>query len=129
VTRNRASAKAAGSRMERLVADYLAEHVDDRVDRRVKNGAKDKGDIGGLRHMGGRVVVEVKDYGGRLQAGPWLGEAETERGNDDALAGLVVAKRARHAAPEDQVVLLTLGELVALLTGNRDHYRRAVTDT
>ena len=119
MSRSRASAKAAGSSFERLVADYLAAAVDDRIDRRAKTGAKDKGDVGGLRHMGGRVVLECKDYGGRFNVGPWLAEAETERGNDDALAGLVVAKRRGTTDPAAQVVFLTLGDLVALLTGTR----------
>lgn len=117
--RSRATAKRAGSSFERLVADYLAEHVDDRIDRRVKTGAKDCGDIGGLRHMGQRVVIEAKDCGGRLEAGPWIGEAEVERGNDDAGVGLVVAKRRGTAQPGDQFVLMTLRDLVSLLTGTR----------
>lgn len=119
MTRNRASAKAAGARFERNVADYLAEHVDDRIDRRVKTGAADKGDIAGIRHMGGRVVLEAKDYGGRYLVGPWLTEADVERGNDDALAGAVVAKRRGTTDPGDQVVFMTLRDLVALLTGVR----------
>lgn len=119
MTRNRASAKAAGSRFERIVADYLAAHVDDRIDRRVKTGSKDRGDIGGLRHMGGRVVVEVKDYGGQIKAGPWTDEAEVERLNDDATAALVVAKRRGTQRPGDQYVVMTLRDLVALLTGER----------
>lgn len=119
MTRTRASAKAAGSRFERAVADYLARHVDDRIDRRVKTGAKDRGDIGGLRHMGARIVVECKDHGGRHQVGPWLTEAEVERGNDDATAGIVIAKRRGTTDPGDQVVLLTLRDLVAILTGTR----------
>ncbi len=120
MTRSRASAKQAGARFERLIADHLRDTVDDRIDRRVKTGAKDRGDIGGLRHMGGRVVVEVKDYGGRLLVGPWLNEAEVERGNDDALAGIVVAKRRGTNDPADQTVLMTLRDLAALLTGTRD---------
>ena len=121
MTRNRASAKAAGARMEALVANYLAEHVDDRIERRAKTGAKDRGDIGGLRAMGKRVVVETKDYGGRYQIGPWLTETETERLNDDAHVGLVVAKRRGTQDPGDQVVILTLRDLVALFTGERPH--------
>lgn len=121
MTRSRASAKKAGSSFERLIGDHLAKHVDDRIDRRVKNGAKDRGDIGGLRHMGGRVVIEAKDYGGRLMPGPWIAEAETERGNDDALAGLVIAKRRGTTDPGQQFVLMTVNDLTALLTGNRDH--------
>lgn len=120
MARSRASAKAAGTRHERAVADYLAQHVDDRIDRRVKAGAKDRGDIGGVRHLGARVVVECKNTS-RLDVGTWLREAEVERGNDDATVGLVVAKRHGKGAPADQLVLMTLGDLVAMLTGSRDH--------
>lgn len=120
MARSRASAKAAGTRHERAVADYLAQHVDDRIDRRVKAGSKDRGDIGGVRHLGARVVVECKNTS-RLDVGTWLREAEVERGNDDATVGLVVAKRHGKGAPADQLVLMTLGDLVALLTGSRDH--------
>lgn len=119
MSRSRASAKDAGSRFERAIADVLAKLVDDRIDRRVRTGAKDRGDIAGLRHMGQRVVIECKDYGGQLKPGPWLGEADVERGNDDAMAGLVVAKRRAHGDPLDQYVLMTMRDLVALLTGER----------
>jgi hypothetical protein len=64
-------------------------------------------------------VVETKDYGGRLEVGPWLTEAEIERGIDDALAAMVVSKRRGKAQAGDQVVMLTLRDLVALLTGER----------
>lgn len=119
MTRSMASAKAAGARFERLIADYLAEHVDDRVDRRVKTGGKDKGDIAGLRHMGGRIVLELKDYGGRYLLGPWLREADIERGNDDAMVGAVVIKRRGTTDPGDQVVAMTLRDFIALMTGER----------
>lgn len=128
MTRNRRSARAAGPRFERQTADYLAEHVDDRIDRRVKTGAKDRGDIGGVRHMGGRVVIECKDVT-RCDLAGWVTEAEIERGNDDALAGLVVHKRRGRGDPADQYVTLTLGELVALLTGSREHLSHASGDT
>lgn len=120
MARTNASARAAGTRHERAIADYLALHVDDRIDRRPKMGAKDRGDIGGLRHMGGRIVIECKNTS-RLDIGTWIRETETERGNDDALAGIVIAKRHGKAAPADQLVLMTLGDLVALLTGTRHH--------
>jgi len=119
MSRTNASARAAGARFERCIADYLAEHVDDRVDRRVKTGSKDRGDISGLRHMGGRIVLELKDYGGRYLLGPWLREAEIERANDDALAGAVVIKRRGVSDPGDQVVAMTVRDLVALITGER----------
>lgn len=119
MTRSRASAKAAGASFERKIADHLAAVIDDRIDRRVKTGAKDRGDIGGVRHMGGRIVIECKDYGGVIKAGPWIAEAETERGNDDALAGIVIAKRRGTTKPGDQYVLMTVNDLTALLTGER----------
>jgi hypothetical protein len=112
-----------GSSFERLIADYLARTIDDRIDRRVKNGAKDRGDIGGLRHMGHRLVIECKNTAKTL-LGPWASEAEVERGNDDALAGLIIHKRHGKGQPEDQWVTLTVGDLVALLTLSRDHLNK-----
>lgn len=120
MSRSRASAKAAGSRFERQIADCLAEHVDDRVDRRVKAGAADKGDVGGVRtSTGARVVIETKDYAGRYEVGTWLREAEVERINDSAEVGLVIAKRRGITDPLHQVVLMEVADLVALLTGER----------
>lgn len=118
MTRNRKSAKAAGARFERQIADALAAHVDDRIDRRVKSGSKDRGDIAGLRHMGQRVVIECKDTA-KLSLGTWVNEAEVERGNDDATVGLVAHKRRGHGDPLDQYVTCTMRDLIALLTGER----------
>jgi hypothetical protein len=118
VTRNRQSAKAAGARFERTVADYLAAHIDDRIDRRPKTGAKDRGDITGWRHAGMRIVAELKDVA-RLQLGTWIAEAETERLNDDAQVGLVIHKRHGKADPGEQLVAMTLRDLVTLLTTER----------
>lgn len=120
MSRTRASAKAAGTRMETLVASYLAAHVDDRIERRRLSGAKDRGDISGLRHMGGRVVVEVKDTA-KPQLGAWASELSAEIGNDSAVCGVIVHKRHGHGDPADQWVTTTLGELVAFINGNRDH--------
>jgi hypothetical protein len=58
VTRNRASPGKAGSAFETLVSNYLAATVDDRIERRARNGSKDRGDVSGFRHMGERIVVE-----------------------------------------------------------------------
>ena len=118
VTRNRASAKAAGAKFERIMADYLAAFIDDRIDRRVKTGANDRGDIGGLRHLSQRVVIECKDVA-KMQLGPWLNEAEIERGNDDAIAGIVFHKRHGVADPGAQIVSMTARDFVALMTGWR----------
>lgn len=116
--RNRASAKKAGTAFETLIAAYLAEHVDNRIERRTRHGRSDRGDIAGLRHMGERVVIECKDTS-RWTPGEWLREAEIERGNDDAVAGLVVAKKRGTADPGDAVVLMSLRDLTSLLLGYR----------
>jgi hypothetical protein len=118
MTRSRTSARAAGARFERLVADYLAATVDDRVDRRVKAGAADKGDIGGLRIHGQRLVVECKDTA-RTDLAGWTSEAHAEAANDGALAGIVVHKRRGVADPGRQWVTMELCDLVALITGVR----------
>jgi hypothetical protein len=119
VSRTRASAKAAGARFERVIADYLAAHIDDRIDRRVKTGSKDRGDIGGLRSAHGhRMVAELKDCA-RLELGPWKKEADTESRNDDAIAGVVIHKRVAHGNPGDQWVHMTVDDLIALITGVR----------
>lgn len=118
MTRSRATARKAGTAFERLIANTLAEHVDDRIDRRVKTGSKDRGDISGLRFLGRRVVLELKDVA-RLDLSGWVNESEIERGNDDAIAGLVVHKRRGHGDGLDQYVTCTVRDLVALLTGVR----------
>ena len=120
MTRNRKSAKTAGTRFETAIAQYLAEQLeDDRIERRRLGGRFDRGDIAGLRHHGQRLVIEVKDYGGQIKAGPWVEEAHVEAGNDSALCGLVVAKRRGTTDPGSQYVLCTVNDLIALLTGHR----------
>lgn len=118
MSRNRASAKKAGTSFETSIAECLAKHVDDRIERRTKNGSKDRGDIGGVRHMGQRVVIECKNVT-KMSIGTWVAEAEIERGNDDAVAGLVAHKRVRHGDPLDQYVTCTMRDLIALMTGER----------
>ncbi|MGO2600841.1 MAG: hypothetical protein ACTH7X_08640 [Brevibacterium aurantiacum] len=120
MARSRASAKAAGSRHERVIADYLAEHVDDRIDRRVKTGAADRGDLGGVRTaLGEKVVVELKDYGGQIKASEWVREAHVEALNDSAPLGVVVAKRRGVTDPGAQFVLMTVDDLIVLLGKDR----------
>lgn len=118
VARNRRSAKQAGARFERQVADYLRDNVDDRIDRRVKTGAKDRGDVGGVRAYGERVVIECKNVT-RISLAECHAEAEVARGNDDAIAALLVHKRHGVADPAKQWVTCSLADLAALLTGVR----------
>ncbi len=117
MTRSRRSAKTAGSRFESLIAAALRLALDDdRIERRARNGARDRGDISGVRLHGQRVVIECKDSA-RVCLPEWTTEAHTEAGNDDALVGLVVSKRKGVADPMRQWVHMTVADLVAILTG------------
>ena len=123
--RTRKSAKDAGARFERSIADYLARALgDDRIDRRVKTGSKDRGDIAGVRMRGRRVVIECKDYGGRHKLPEWLKEADTERGNDDAAYGVVVWKRRGSADPAEQFVTMTAETFAAIVAGGPELLER-----
>lgn len=121
--RNRKSAKAAGSRFEREVAEALAHALDDdRIERRARNGNRDRGDIAGLRIHGQRIVVEAKNCA-RINLAGWAAEADIERGNDDALAGVIAHKRHGTGNPLDQWITMTVREFAALIAGHRteDH--------
>lgn len=74
------------------------------------------------RAHGKKVVAECKNVS-QWSPGTWLKEAEAERINDDALAGVVIAKRHGVADPGQQVVLMTLADFAALLAGVRPVYR------
>ena len=116
--RTNSSAKQAGSRFERTTADYLRDKLSEFIDRKVRTGAKDTGDIANVRTAKGRkVAVECKDYGGQLKLAEWVREAEVERLNDGASVGLVVAKRRGTAQPGEQWVILTVDGLIELLRG------------
>lgn len=118
MSRTRASAKKAGSAFERSIADCLATHVDDRIDRKVRTGAKDTGDLGGWRFAGRRITAELKNVV-KLSLGTWMTEAETERGNDGGDVALVIHKRKGSADPLDQYVTTTVRDLISLTTGSR----------
>jgi len=113
------SAKAAGTRFEGSVAKFLAKAVnDDGIDRQVRTGAKDLGDVRGVRIWGQPVAIECKDVA-TMALPAWLREAEVERGNKDALVGVVVHKRRGTADPADQYVTMTLLDFAALIAGAR----------
>lgn len=119
MTRSRRSAKAAGTRFETSIATALSEALDDdRIERRARNGAKDRGDIAGVRIHGQRLVIECKDTA-TMRLPEWTREARAEAGNDDALVGVVVHKRKGVADPMQQWVSMTVADLVALLTGQQ----------
>lgn len=111
--------KARGTRFESAIVGYLQWALGTRdIERRALNGARDTGDIAGLKAHGERLVVECKSHR-VFDLGTWMGEAETERANDDALAGVVVFKRPRKTDPAEAYVLMTVRDLVALISGTR----------
>lgn len=119
MTRSRASAKQAGTKFERQIADCLAAALeDDRIDRRVKRGIDDRGDIAGVRIHGQRLVLECKNTA-RLDLPAAKREADIEAGNDDALCGLVIHKRHGVGDPLEQWVTGTVRDLIALISGHR----------
>ena len=116
MARNRKSAKAAGSRFEREIADHLRDNVSEYIDRRVKAGAKDLGDLANVRAHGQRVVIECKNTS-RPSLSQWISEAHVQAANDEAAVGIVIHKRHGVGAPGRQWVTMTVDDLVFLLTG------------
>ncbi len=115
--RSRATARAAGPNFERQIADYLKDNLSDMIDRRVKTGAKDKGDLANIRTRDNdRVVAELKNVM-KMALGPWIKEAEVERVNDDAYIGVVIHKRHGVGNPGDQFVTMTVDNFIKLLKG------------
>jgi hypothetical protein len=119
MTRSRQSAKQAGTTFERQIADYLASALnDDRIDRRIKTGNKDRGDITGIQIHGQRLVIECKNSPTNIDLPGWIREAHTEAGNDDAITGIIIHKRKGKTYTGDQWVTMTVADLCSLITGN-----------
>lgn len=101
------------------VADYLAKVLgDDRIERRVNHGSKDRGDIAGVTIRGKRTVVECKCCK-RMDLSGWVEEAEAERANDDAEFGVVVHKRRGYGKKGmgGNYATMTLETLAAIIAG------------
>lgn len=134
MSRSMAAAKKAGSALEHATARFFAWVLrDDRIEPRRQAGAKDRGDVGGLRIHGQRVVIECKSPGpGRpVDLGTWIREAETERGNDDAAIGIIIHKRPGRSLNTlrgigQQYVTMTLDDFVWVVTGSRPPYDELV---
>lgn len=113
--RNLKSAKAAGARFERLIADYLNDRLHGlHVDRQVKTGVHDSGDIAGVHLAGRRIAIECKNVT-RMDLPKWTREAHTEAGNIGGAAGVVIHKRHGNGKPEDQWVTMTATDFVTII--------------
>ncbi len=124
-TRTRATAKKAGSTFERTIADTLSAIWQSTIDRKVKTGSKDQGDIGGMTVGGNPVIVECKSTRG-LSLGTWQGEARDEACNvaqallakgrpPRKVHAIVVHKRHGKSLGAEQWVTMTVFQLVELL--------------
>ncbi|WP_440708796.1 hypothetical protein [Herbiconiux sp. YIM B11900] len=109
--------KARGTAFERLLADGFAAALDDdRIDRAVMRGSADRGDLTPIRSPHGLIIIEAKNVK-RQALAEWVGEAQAEAGNADALAGFVVHKRRGKGQFQDQYVTATVRELLAAVWG------------
>lgn len=109
-----------GASFERLIANHFSEHwVADSaefIDRRVKTGAKDKGDLVNVRIGRHKLAVECKNSTEhRMNLSGWVKEAHDEAENDGAIAGMVVHKRVGKGAAGKQFVSMELDDLITLL--------------
>lgn len=116
MTRNRASAKKAGSNFETLIASGLREALGDpNIQRAPRWGSVDKGDVVNVRIDGHDLVIQTKDLADKsLAAG--VRAAKVQAVNAGALAGFYVHKRRGTTDPMRQYVTGTVAELVALIT-------------
>lgn len=118
--RNRRSAKQAGARFERHTADYMRDVTGQPIDRLVKTGAKDRGDVGPFRNtQGDLVAVECKEVG-RMALAEWMREAHIEAVNYGAVTGIIVHKRKGFTAPGKQWVTMTLDDLLTIMRVRND---------
>lgn len=112
-----------GAAFESQIAGYMARRLHDgRIERRVKNGIHDRGDIAGVRIRGRRTVIECKCCK-RMELAGWLQEAEAERGNDDAEYGIVIHKRkgCGEKSLGRSYATMELDTLLAIIAGGREN--------
>jgi len=116
------SQKQRGTAFETACVDYISEALESEpgeIHRLTLKGMRDEGDIGGIKSHGKRIVVECKNYSGRDRMAEWLKEADVERGNADALAGVVMSKRKGIGGKRtgEQLVSMTIDDFISILTG------------
>lgn len=104
------ASRQRGTRWETAIVDYLRTSGWPFVERRARNGAKDRGDVAGLINW----VIEAKSEK-RISLAGWIAEAETERVNDGAEHCAVWAHRKGKASPGDGYVVMTGAQFTALL--------------
>lgn len=116
MSRNRRSARAAGSKFNWDIARAFAKGLDDKnVTKAPSWGAVDKGDIVNVRIDGHDLVIQTKDLA-KLDLPGGVGDARQQAVNAGALAGLFVHKRRGTADPMKQWVSCTVEDIIAIIT-------------
>jgi hypothetical protein len=103
-----------GSSFERLMADWFKWRWSRYVDRKVKTGGADEGDIGNFYVGDFEVTIECKNLKSYDLAGA-VSEAEAESVNAGTLCGVAIVKRRGKGKPEDQYVVMTAQSFIKLL--------------
>lgn len=117
MSRNRASARAAGARFTRLIADHFRANGHPFADKQPLTGALDKGDVANVHHWDGHpIALELKDTA-RLDLPGWWREAQAEARNLGTPYAAVIHKRHGVGAPGEQWVTLTVDQFNDIIRG------------
>ena len=81
----------SGTRWESRLVKYLQDQGFPLAERRVRSGAKDKGDVAGIQG----ICIEAKNVR-KMALADWIDEAEVERVNASADLTFVVFPRRNH---------------------------------
>lgn len=103
-----------GANHERSVITWLRSLGRPHIERRIMGMAEDSGDVCGWPG----VVIECKNAQ-RIELAAWVDQLEAEITLAEADTGVLIVKRRGVTDPGDQVVAMTMRDLVALLTGER----------
>jgi hypothetical protein len=115
MTRNHQSAKAAGARFERQIADHLDACLPGRINTQPLTATTANPTNGAGTPADGRpIAIECKNTT-RTQLANWIHEAHTEADNLGAAAGIIIHKRHGRSAPAAQWVTMTVADLTAIL--------------
>lgn len=99
-----------GTAWESAIVDYLRANGVPHAERRALAGSKDRGDIAGIPGL----VIEGKSVASHTLA-VWVDEANAERDNDGAMAGVVWVKRRGRTSPGKGYVVMDGATLLVLL--------------
>lgn len=103
-------AKDKGTKFETLIKNYFCEQNFD-CERQAQSG---KNDIGDLKIWLVDAVFELKNYA-QFHLPQWIRETETERKKANRKYGFTIFKKRGTQKPEEQYVLMTVGQLSQLL--------------